>query len=140
MALVPVILGGLVFVFLGISLAFTFPIYFFEGRHYFAATEKSREMVRGRWWKTFGNFFLLGLAIMFVSLVLFGLESGVQYILGFLPESLLEYTFITALFTIGAFTLMMLQSAINIIIQLMAILYTFELYHDYNKTPVHSKK
>lgn len=140
LALVPVILGGLTFVFLGISLAFTFPVYFFEGKHYFAATEWSREMVKGRWWKTFGNFFLLGLAIMLVSLAIFGLESCVQYILGFLPESLLEYTFVTAIFTIGAFTLMMAQSAINIIIQLMAILYTFELYYDYSKAPVHSKK
>lgn len=43
LVILPVILGGV---------AFTFPVYFFEGKRYFAATEKSREIVRGRWWKT----------------------------------------------------------------------------------------
>jgi hypothetical protein len=96
-------------------------------------------MVRGRWWKTLGNFVLLGLAIMLVSMIIFGLESGAQYTLSFLPDSLFGSMFITAIFAIGAFVSMILQSAINIIIQLFAILYTFELYRDYDKTPVTKK-
>jgi hypothetical protein len=137
---IPVILGGATFVFLGISLAFTFPVYFFEGKRYFVAAEKSRDMVKGRWWKTLWNFVLLGLAIMLVSMIIFGLESGVRYTLSFLPDSLFESMFITAIFAIGAFVSMIFQSAINIIIQLFAIFYTFELYHEYDKVPVHTKK
>lgn len=140
LVILPVILWGAIFVFLGISLAFTFPIYFFESKRYFAATEGSRNMVRGRWWKTLWNFVLIGLAIMLVSMIIFGLESGAQYTLSFLPDSVFDSMFITAIFAIGAFVSMILQSAINIIIQLFAILYTFELYHEYNKTPVHTKK
>lgn len=137
---IPVILGGATFVFLGISLAFTFPVYFFEGKRYFAAAEKSRELVKGRWWKIFGNFLLLGLAITLVSMILFGFESGIQYILSSLPDSLFDSMVITAIFAVGGFIFMILQSAVNIIIQLFAILYTFELYHEYGKTPVHTKK
>lgn len=140
LAIVPVVIGGVIFIFLSISLAFTFPTYFFENKRYFSATEASRDMVRGRWWKTLGNFLLLGLAIMLVSGVLFALESGLQYGVRFFPDSLFEYMFIKALFAIGAFIFMIIQTAANIIIQLSAILYTFELYQDYTKAPVHSKK
>ena len=47
LAVVPVILGGATLVFLGIALAFTFPVYFFENKRYFTATERSRQMVKG---------------------------------------------------------------------------------------------
>lgn len=76
---------------------------------------------------------------MLVSMVVFGLESAAQYILSFLPDSIFESMFVTAIFAIGAFISMILQSAINIIIQLFAILYTFELYRDYDKAPVTKK-
>lgn len=140
LVIVPVVIGVAVFVFLWIALAFTFPIYFFEKKKYFTATETSRQMVKWRWWKTFGNFLLLGLAIILVSIVLFALESGAQYSSALLPDALFEYRIISVLFAGGTFLFMVAQSAVNIMIQLFAILYTFELYHEYEKTPVHSKK
>lgn len=75
-----------------------------------------------------------------VSIVLFALESGAQYSSGLLPDALFEYRIISVLFAGGTFLFMVAQSAVNIMIQLFAILYTFELYHEYEKTPVHSKK
>lgn len=140
LAIVPVVLGGATLVFLGIALAFTFPVYFFENKRYFAATERSRQMVKGRWWKTFGNFLLLGLALALVSLVLFALENGAQYSSRLIPDSFFDYKIISILFALGAFLFMVFQSAVNIMIQLFALLYTFELYHEYDKTPVRSKK
>lgn len=75
LAIVPIVLGLGLLIFLSISLSFTFPIYFLEGKKYFSATERSREIMKNRWWKTFGKFLLLGLSIGAVSLVLFALES-----------------------------------------------------------------
>jgi len=97
-------------------------------------------MVKGRWWKTFGNFLLLGLAITLVSLLIFGVENSVQYTSRFLPDSFFGYKIISTLFALGVFLFMILQSALNIMVQLFALLYTFELYHEYEKTPVRSKK
>lgn len=140
LVIVPIIATGVIFIFLSIALAFTFPVYFLEGTKYFLAAEKSREVARGRWWKIFGNFFLLGLAIILVTIALFTLETGVRYTLSFLPDVLSEQIFFTAFVTLGSVTLMMFQSVINIIVQLFAILFTFELYQDYSKIPLSPKK
>lgn len=45
----------------------------------------------------------------------------------------------TAIVTLGGVVLMLLQSAANIIVQLFAILFTFELYKDYKKTAAPKK-
>jgi Na+/proline symporter len=121
-------------------MAFTFPIYFLEGTKYFRAAEKSREIVRGRWWQVFGNLFLLGLALILVSIVLFALETGSRYTLSLLPDEFFEYMIFTAIATLSGVVLMALQSAANILVQLFAILFTFELYKDYKNTALPSKK
>lgn len=139
LAIVPIIGGVGVFIFLVISLAFTFPVYFLEGKRYFSATEKSREIVKNRWWKTSGNIALLALGIMIVSLALFGVESGFQYSVNLLPDSIFEYRGVTFILATVAFVYMVIQSAVNIIIQLFAILYIFELYHEYARNPVQCK-
>lgn len=139
LVIMPIIATGVVCIFLSIALAFTFPVYFLEGTKYFWAAEKSREIVRGRWWQVFGNFFLLGLALILVSIVLFALETGSRYTLSLLPDELFEYMIFTAIVTLGGVVLMLLQSAANIIVQLFAILFTFELYKDYKKTAAPKK-
>lgn len=75
-----------------------------------------------------------------VSIALFALENGAQYSSPLLPDSLFDYKIISILFAGGTFLFMVAQSAVNVMIQLFAILYTFELYHEYEKKPVHSKK
>lgn len=139
LVIIPIIATGVVCIFLSIVLAFTFPVYFLEGTKYFWAAEKSRDIVRGRWWQVFGNFFLLGLALILVSILLFALETGSRYTLSLLPDELFEYMIFTAIVTLGGVVLMLLQSAANIVVQLFAILFTFELYKDYKKTAAPKK-
>lgn len=140
LVIIPIVVAGVIFIFLSIILAFTFPIYFLEGTKYFLATEKSREMVRGRWWQVFVNFFLLGLAMILVAIALFSLETGVRYSLSFLSDILSEQIFFTAFVTLGPVIFMILQSVINSVVQLFAILFTFELYRDYNNEALSPKK
>jgi hypothetical protein len=140
LVIIPIFTTGIVCIFLSVALAFTFPIYFLEGTRYFQAAEKSRAIVRGRWWQVFGNFFLLGLAIILVTLILFAWETASKYTFSLLPDTLFEFMFFTAMMTLGGVVFMVFQSAINIAVQLFAILFTFELYQDYSKTDIHPKK
>jgi hypothetical protein len=63
LVIIPIMVTGFVCIFLSIVMAFTFPIYFLEGTKYFRAAEKSREIVRGRWWQVFGSFLLFSLLL-----------------------------------------------------------------------------
>lgn len=140
LAIVPIVLGLVLLIFLSISLSFTFPIYFLEGKKYFSATERSREIMKNRWWKTFGKFLLLGLSIGAVSLVLFALESWLRYGVHLVPNALMSYQIISVIFAGGAFLYMLAQSAINVCIQIFASLFIFELYGDAVEHSTQNKK
>jgi hypothetical protein len=139
LVIVPAFLGVWCIVFISISLAFTFPVYFFEWKKYFAATERSREIVKNRWWSIFGQFLLLWLAIIIVSLILFLIENGLWYGINLIPQSFFDYRIVGIIFAAATFFYMIMQSAINIVIQLFAILFTFELYMDSKRNIVLKK-
>jgi hypothetical protein len=64
-------------IFLTVSWIVAVPVLMFEGSGAFAALRRSYDLVRGRWWATFGALVLVIVALVGISIVLGALFAGV---------------------------------------------------------------
>lgn len=131
LALIPAIWVVVIFVFFAISLCFSFPVYFFEWKKYFQATKASWQLVRGRWWKTFGYAIVIMVFAIFISVVFAFIEMSGTWGVQFLPSSLADSRIFGVVLWAAIFLYYIVQMFVNIVVQVFIQSVTFSLYHDY---------
>ena len=136
LALVPAVLTVGVFLFFAVLLCFSMPIYFFEWKKYFQATKASRQLVRGRWWKTFGYAVLVIFIATFVSIVFAIIEITASWGGQFLPTSLADSRVFSMLLWVVIFVYYVIQMFVNMVVQIFIQSTTFALYHFYKSAAV----
>jgi hypothetical protein len=70
-----------------------------------AALTESYAIIKGRWWKTFGRLLFLGLLYAVVSIVIFGVVSGLRFLLG-IPEGSMAGAILVYLANLGIISAM----------------------------------
>lgn len=134
--IVPAILWFGVGVFGAIALSLSVSVYFFEGKKYFQAIKRSWELVRGRWWLTFGYAIVAITTVLIVSLLFNLIGISFSWISGHLPTEFSATHLFGTVIVIWGVAYTILQSAFNIVTQIVLTGFTFSLYLVYSENHI----
>lgn len=132
--LLVLVLGIFVGIFFGVFLSLSLPVYFFEDKKYFQATQKSWEIIHGRWWKTFWYTLISLLFVIIVSFFFNSFDKFVTWVWAghFLPENLSQSHAFGAFVFCISLIYAVLSSAVSIVLQIFLSAFSFALYLHYN--------
>ena len=86
-------------IWIGVSLSVAIPVLFLEGTRGFAAVTRSFDLVRGRWWNTFGRLLVLGILLV----VLYAVTNAIGAAIANSVSSPLVWLIVrAAVYSIGA--------------------------------------